>query len=114
MDRQDLCSSEREGAGVYVAAARTRNVNVVISVRSPPVKEERNVNIQDEMAAAKAETIMKLLNRACIILLTLQSCALLSIAQPQPPIAKILFPVEKDSKWDFIDRTGKIVIPLQF
>jgi hypothetical protein len=49
-----------------------------------------------------------------MILLALLSSASLSIVQPQPPNAKRLFPVEKDSQWGFIDRTGKIVIPLQF
>jgi len=32
----------------------------------------------------------------------------------QQPESKALFPVEKDGKFGFIDRTGKIVIPLQF
>jgi hypothetical protein len=35
-------------------------------------------------------------------------------AQTRTQAAQALFPVEKDSKWGFIDRTGKIVIPLQF
>ncbi len=30
------------------------------------------------------------------------------------PGAKTLFPVERDNKWGFIDRSGQIVIPLQF
>ncbi len=32
----------------------------------------------------------------------------------QQQAGKTLFPVEKNDKWGFIDRTGKIVIPLQF
>src|ERR1700674_2216363 len=32
----------------------------------------------------------------------------------QQPESKALFPVEKDGKFGFIDRTGKVVIPLQF
>jgi hypothetical protein len=39
---------------------------------------------------------------------------MLLAAQPQSQNAKTLFPVNKDGKWGFIDRTGKIVIPLQF
>src|SRR2546421_3754540 len=35
-------------------------------------------------------------------------------AQPQSQNAKTLFPVDKDGKWGFIDRTGKVVIPIQF
>jgi len=42
-----------------------------------------------------------------ILFIALSPCA----QQPEP---KRLFPVEKESKFGFIDRTGKIVIPLQF
>ncbi len=54
---------------------------------------------------------MKLFRR----LLALSSVifAVICAAPAQPP-ARILFPVEKDDKWGFIDRTGKIVVPLQF
>jgi len=39
-------------------------------------------------------------------------CAL--TGRGQQPESKALFPVEKDDKFGFIDRTGKVVIPLQF
>lgn len=32
----------------------------------------------------------------------------------QQPDGKTLFPVSKNEKWGFIDRTGKVVVPLQF
>ena len=57
---------------------------------------------------------MKILNQVFVIPLTLLLSAILLAAQPQSQNAKTLFPVEKDDKWGFIDRTGKIVIPLQF
>ncbi len=57
---------------------------------------------------------MKVLCQVCVSLLTLLSTVLLSSAQPRSPAAKTLFAVEKDDKWGFIDRTGKIVVPLQF
>src|SRR6266849_5349942 len=57
---------------------------------------------------------MKTLNHLSMILLTLFLSATLLAAQPQSQSAKTFFPVEKDGKWGFIDRTGKIVIPLQF
>jgi len=31
-----------------------------------------------------------------------------------PERRRYSFPVEKDDRWGFIDRTGKIVVPLQF
>lgn len=40
--------------------------------------------------------------------------SVLSTAQSQSRTAKTLFPVERNEKWGFIDRTGKIIIPLQF
>ncbi|HMG72574.1 MAG TPA: WG repeat-containing protein [Pyrinomonadaceae bacterium] len=57
---------------------------------------------------------MKILKQLSTILLTLLLSAVLLAAQPQSPNVKTLFPVDKDGKWGFIDRTGKIVIPLQF
>src|SRR5256714_3913941 len=36
------------------------------------------------------------------------------ICQGQSAGEKILFPVERDGKWGFVDRTGKLVISLQF
>src|SRR2546421_12905534 len=36
------------------------------------------------------------------------------ICQGQSAGEKTLFPVERDGKWGFVDRTGKLVIPLQF
>jgi len=57
---------------------------------------------------------MKILNQLSMILLTLLLSATLLAAQPQSQNAKTFFPVERDGKWGFIDRTGKIVIPLQF
>ena len=57
---------------------------------------------------------MKILKQLSTILLTLLLSAMLLTAQPQSQNAKTLFPVNKDGKWGFIDRTGKIVIPLQF
>jgi hypothetical protein len=49
-----------------------------------------------------------------LILLALCLSWLLSIRHSQAQAPKSLFPVEKDDRWGFIDRTGKIVIPLQF
>src|SRR5882762_11324102 len=57
---------------------------------------------------------MKILNHLNLILLTLVLSAMLLGAQPKSRETKILFPVEKDDKWGFIDRTGRIVVPLQF
>ena len=57
---------------------------------------------------------MKILNHLSMILVTLLLSATLLPAQPQSQNAKTLFLVEKDSQWGFIDRTGKIAIPLQF
>src|SRR5947207_15985085 len=57
---------------------------------------------------------MKIFKQLSTILLTLLLSTILSTAQPQSQNAKTLFPVDKDGKWGFIDRTGKIVIPLQF
>jgi len=57
---------------------------------------------------------MKILNHLNLILLTLLLSAMLLGAQPKSRETKILFPVEKDDKWGFIDRTGRIVVPLQF
>ena len=38
-----------------------------------------------------------------------------SFAQPQPGNEPVnLYRVQKDGKWGYIDRTGKIIIPLQF
>jgi hypothetical protein len=42
------------------------------------------------------------------------ACLFVSISRGQPPESKSLFPVEKDGKFGFIDRTGRVVIPLQF
>src|SRR5881396_3724101 len=42
-----------------------------------------------------------------VFFVALSPCA----QQPEP---KRLFPVEKESKFGFIDRAGKVVIPLQF
>src|SRR5882724_4496283 len=47
----------------------------------------------------------------CLLAVTFL-CAFSGRAQQSE--SKALFPVEKDSQWGFIDRTGKIVIPLQF
>src|ERR1700704_3111972 len=47
----------------------------------------------------------------CLLIVTFL-CAFSGRAQQ--PESKALFPVEKDGKFGFIDRTGKIVIPLQF
>jgi hypothetical protein len=55
---------------------------------------------------------MRTLEQLSKILLTLLLSAVLLAAQPQA--SKTLFPVEKDDKWGFIDRTGRIVVPLQF
>src|SRR6266568_6376956 len=57
---------------------------------------------------------MKILNHLSTILLTLLLSAMLLAAQPQSQNAKTLFPIDKDGKWGFIDRTGKVVIPIQF
>jgi len=54
---------------------------------------------------------MKLFRR--LIALSSVILAVIFTAPAQQP-ARMLFPVEKDDKWGFIDRTGKIVIPLQF
>src|SRR6266436_2430557 len=42
-----------------------------------------------------------------VLFVALSPCA----QQPEP---KSLFPVEKESKFGFIDRAGKVVIPMQF
>jgi hypothetical protein len=47
-----------------------------------------------------------------LICLLMVLCAL--TGRGQQPESKALFPVEKDDKFGFIDRTGKVVIPLQF
>jgi hypothetical protein len=57
---------------------------------------------------------MKVSKHLSTILLTLLLSTVLLAAQPQSQNAKTFFPVEKNGKWGFIDRTGKIVIPLQF
>ncbi|MDX6304249.1 MAG: hypothetical protein QOI77_1218, partial [Blastocatellia bacterium] len=57
---------------------------------------------------------MKILDCLTKILLTLFLSSILSTAQSQSQTAKTLFPVERDDQWGFIDRTGKIIIPLQF
>jgi WG containing repeat len=57
---------------------------------------------------------MKTLRRRSMILVTLLSIAVFLNRAQQAQDTKTLFPVEKDHKWGFIDRTGKIVIPLQF
>jgi hypothetical protein len=57
---------------------------------------------------------MKVLNYLTTILLTLFLSSVLSTAQSQSQTARTLFPVERYDKWGFIDRTGKIIIPLQF
>src|ERR1700682_5016416 len=57
---------------------------------------------------------MKALKHRGMILVTLLSIAIFLNRALQAQDAKTLFPVEKDNQWGFIDRTGKIVIPLQF
>ncbi len=47
-----------------------------------------------------------------ILLISLLALAPMSVVAKQP--ARALFPVEKDGKCGFIDRTGKVVIALQF
>src|SRR6476620_6138081 len=54
---------------------------------------------------------MKPITRFAIALISLVAVQL-CFAQPQP--GSQLFPIEKDGKSGFIDRTGKIVIPPQF
>src|SRR6266536_3309670 len=49
-----------------------------------------------------------------MILLSLLLFASLFTAQTRQQQARDLFPVEKDGKYGFIDRQGKIVIPIQF
>src|SRR5258706_14890735 len=64
-----------------------------------------------QVESLQVRTPMKLFSR----LLALSSVIFAVIcAAPAQQAARILFPVEKDDKWGFIDRTGKIVIPLQF
>ena len=46
--------------------------------------------------------------------LVLIACFFASSSRGQRPESKSLFPVEKDGKFGYIDRTGKIIIPLQF
>lgn len=57
---------------------------------------------------------MKILNYLIMILLTLFLSSVRSTAQYESRAPQTLFPVERNEKWGFIDRTGKIVIPLQF
>jgi hypothetical protein len=57
---------------------------------------------------------MKIPKHLSVILFMLLSSARLLSAQPPSQSPKTLFPVEQDHKWGFIDRTGKIAIPLQF
>jgi WG containing repeat len=57
---------------------------------------------------------MKILNHLNMIVLVLLLSAMLLAAQAKSQNPKALFPIEKDNKWGFIDRTGKVVIPLQF
>ena len=57
---------------------------------------------------------MRILQQLSKIPLTLFLSAMLLTAQQRSDDVKTLFPVEKDDKWGFIDRTGKIVVPLQF
>src|SRR5258706_7200576 len=58
--------------------------------------------------------LVNMIQRVSLILLTLFLSSLFSTAQSQRQTAKTLFPVGKDDKWGFIDRAGKIIIPLQF
>src|SRR5882672_1592404 len=48
------------------------------------------------------------------ILITLVLLPCPSNYRGQAQNAKLLFPVEKDSKYGYIDGTGKIIIPIQF
>ncbi len=57
---------------------------------------------------------MKALKHRGMILVTLLSIAMSLNRAQQAQDPKTLFPVKKDNQWGFIDRTGKIVIPLQF
>src|SRR5882724_6964540 len=51
--------------------------------------------------------------RRIIALLSTIAVAVTFVERAEQP-SGALFPVEKDGKWGFIDRTGKLIIPLQF
>src|SRR5258706_12737862 len=51
--------------------------------------------------------------RKIIVLLSTIAVAATFVARAEQPSGP-LFPVEGDGKWGFIDRTGKLIIPLQF
>jgi len=58
----------------------------------------------------KLEPVLKIVVQINWLMLTLLVIYVVSSAQS----GRTLFPVAKERKWGYIDRTGKIVIPLQF